>query len=358
MCKVYNSIGCLTAIKSHLHKNGINEFKSLNEVRDFQKNYAISLQEIESKHTFLIEQEKSTLRDEISQLEDSIKTKKAEVENLIQLELTNLKHSLENLPTTHTNLAKEFITDFKKIILTIKILVNELSLGYKLKYSVRKSVKMLTEKIKRYGYIDSYFTDAVNESALVQLLELKSKKSIIDEINNTIYGALGEQKVVKELENLSDEFILINDFNCSFNPPVYYPIEKNYIKSVQMDHVLISSSGIFLIETKNWSENSLNNLSFFSPVQQIKRASFALNKILSEKNTQSILNLKRLHWGTREIPIKKLIVLINQKPKEEFQHVKILTLKELLGYINYFEPSFSSDETQNIANYLLKFQAK
>jgi len=358
MCRVYNSIGCLTVIKSHLLNNGINEFKSLNEVRNFQKNYDIAIQEIESKHISLIEQEKITLNDEIVQLQESIKTKKAEAENQIKSELTNLKYCLESLPKNHSNLAKEFITDLKKIILRIKIWVTESNFDRRLNHSLQKSIEILSKKDFRYKFIDSYFKIAVDESALLELDELKRKKFVIDEINNTIYGALGEQKVVKELEKLSDDFILINDFTCSFNPPIYNRNERDYIKSVQMDHVLISSSGIFLIETKNWSENSLNNLDFYSPVQQIKRASFALNKILSENITQSILNFKRLNWGTRKIPIKRLIVLINQKPTEEFQHVKILTLNELLGYINYFEPSFSRDETQNIANYLLKFQTK
>ena len=53
------------------------------------------------------------------------------------------------------------------------------------------------------------------------LKELERKKAIIDEVNNFIYGALGEQKVVKELENLSDEYFLINDFCLSFRKPIF-----------------------------------------------------------------------------------------------------------------------------------------
>jgi hypothetical protein len=45
---------------------------------------------------------------------------------------------------------------------------------------------------------------------------------------------------------------------------------------------------------------------------------------------------------------------MNSKPKEEFQFVKIVTLKELLGYVNYFKPMFSSSETQRIADFLLR----
>ena len=70
------------------------------------------------------------------------------------------------------------------------------------------------------------------------------------------------------------------------------------------------------------------------------------------------VRLDKHHWGDKKISIKNLIVLTNTKPKEEFQYVKILTLKELLGYINYFKPTFSSIETQRIADFLLKVNAK
>jgi hypothetical protein len=66
-----------------------------------------------------------------------------------------------------------------------------------------------------------------------------------------------------------------------------------------------------------------------------------------------LLHLNQHHWGEKRIPIKNLIVLTNHKPNEAFQYVKIVTLSELLGYIKYFKPIFSSTETQVIAKYLL-----
>ena len=134
----------------------------------------------------------------------------------------------------------------------------------------------------------------VNESCLVPLKDLERKKSIIDEVNTSIYGALGEQKVVKELEKLSDEYFLINDFCLSFPKPIYNRRENDYIKSIQIDHILVTLSGVFLIETKNWSEKSLNNPGLRSPVQQIKRTSFVLFKILNEGITNYRLNLSSI----------------------------------------------------------------
>ena len=256
----------------------------------------------------------------------------------------------------HTNSISKFINFFKKLASKIILWINKIIFNFKIKNSVRYSTDILTNKSNRYQYIVSSFRDAVNESSSSQILEHDRKKKIIDEINSYIYGALGEQKVVKELEKLSDDYTLINDFTCSFNPPLYNRQENDYIKSVQIDHLLISPSGIFVIETKNWSEDSLNNLSLFSPVQQIKRTSFALYKILIKAINNSNLHLLQHHWGNRKIPIRNLIVLINQKPKEDFQYVKILTLNELLDYVEYFAPSFSKNETEVLVEYLLNIK--
>ena len=186
------------------------------------------------------------------------------------------------------------------------------------------------------------------------MTELENKQRIIDEVKNSIYGALGEHKVVKELENLSDENVLINDFTLSFYPAIYNRQENDYIKSIQIDHLLVTSSGLFLIETKNWSEKSLASLDLRSPVQQVKRTNFALFKLLTGDIANDRVKLQQHHWGDRKIPIRNLIVLTNSKPNEEFQYVKILTVNELLSYVRYFKPMFTSAETQAIASYLLK----
>jgi hypothetical protein len=220
-------------------------------------------------------------------------------------------------------------------------------------YAVRELVDQHQDKTNRYQYITLHFSDAVNESCLSKINELENKQRIIDEVKNSIYGALGEHKVVKELENLSDENVLINDFALSFYPAIYHRQENDYIKSIQIDHLLVAPSGIFLIETKNWSEKSLANLDLRSPVQQVKRTNFALFKILTGDILNERVKLKQHHWGDRKIPIRNLIVLTNSKPNEEFQHVKVLTINELLGYVRYFKPMFTSAETQAIANYLL-----
>jgi len=357
MCKVYNQIGSLTTIKSHLREHNLNEYKSVNELINFQKTYPVVRQQIVSNHKLLIEQEKGTLSDAIAQLDDAIKVQKTAVEQQLLLELENLEHQLANLPLVHSNIIQALLNYVNKIGLKHKIKNNKAAFDFKIADSLKHLTEDYTKKNRRHQYIASRFDDAVMESCLPQLGELDRKKRIIDQINSSIYGALGEQKVVRELEKLAEDCILINDFTCKFHPPIYNRQENDYIKSIQIDHILLSPSGIFLIETKNWSQQSLNNSSLYSPVQQIKRTNFALYKILNGEISNAKLSLTKHHWGNRKIPIRNLIVLMNQKPIEEFQYVKILTLNDLLSYIHYFKPCFSTNETQLIANYLLNFSA-
>ncbi|HML76438.1 MAG TPA: hypothetical protein PKB02_18245, partial [Anaerohalosphaeraceae bacterium] len=56
---------------------------------------------------------------------------------------------------------------------------------------------------------------------------------------------------------------------------------------------------------------------------------------------------------TKTIPIRNVLVMTNEKPKEEFKHVKVLSLSELNGYIQYFEPLFSGKEVKSIFEYLI-----
>jgi Nuclease-related domain len=357
MCKVHNSVGCLAAIKAHLKQHNINDFNSLNEVVNFQKNFSNLKQQIILHHGQLIENEKITLAAEILQLDKAIKTDKAHLESSFLREIEELKQKINSLySSTDWNFIKRFVNYTKRCVYKTKLQDLELNLDYEVNYAVKGLVDQHQDKTNRYQYITSHFSDAVNESCLIKIAELENIQRIIAQVENLIYGAFGEHKVVKELAKLSDENVLINDFALSFHPAIYNRQENDYIKSVQIDHLLVTPSGIFLIETKNWSEKSLGSLELRSPVQQVKRTNFALFKILTGDISNERLKIKQHHWGDRRIPIRNLIVLTNSKPKEEFQYVKVLTVNQLLSYVRYFKPMFTSAETQAIANYLLNLK--
>jgi len=354
MCRIYNSIGSLTTLKSHLENSNIHDFKSLKEVMDFQTSYAAIRQQLISHHENLIEQEKNLLTIELHQLETEIQTQKQETEKRLTDDINRLKQELSistnNASTNFFQKANKYLRQRKyERQIKHKEHIFDIEVGL----AISELVGNYQFKNNRYQFIVSNANEAVRQSVRHPLSELERKKAKIDELNSFIYGALGEQKVVKTLEALSDEYFLINDLSVSFSPAIYNRQDNDYIKSVQIDHILVAPSGVFLIETKNWSEKSLESLSLRSPVQQIKRTNFVLFKLLNSGIGIYHLHLDSHHWGEKKVSVRNLIVLANTKPKEEFQHVKILTLNELLNYVSYFKPIFSNADTQKIADFLL-----
>lgn len=355
MCRIYNTIGSLTSLKAHLNKNNIHDFKSLKEVMDFQSSFTSIQQQLISHHENLIEQEKNTLNKDIQLLNKLIETQRKQSEQSLLDEIDDLKQQLSNLARNASTSFLSMLTNgFRQWNYKQKIKRKEFNFDDEVKMSMRALVDDYQVKSNRHQFISSQTYEAVRQSALLSLSELERKKAKIDELSCFIYGALGEQKVVKTLEALSDEYYLINDFAVSFSPAIYNKNENDYIKSIQIDHIIVGPSGIFLIETKNWSEKSMENLNLRSPVQQIKRTSFVLFKLLNSEMGNYHLNLVRHHWGEKKISIRNLIVLTNKKPKEEFQFVKILTVNELLSYVNYFKPIFSIEETERIKDFILR----
>jgi hypothetical protein len=355
MSRIYNTIGSLKTLKEHLEESNIYDFKSLKEVIDFQSTFVASRQQLISHHKNLIEEEKKKLKIELKSLGREIELKKSQTVKILTDEIDKLKH-LYDIYKSHipTNLFQKIANNLRLWNHSRKIKNKENKFDSEVKKTISYLVGSFKEKRKRYHYLTSNEDEAIKHIVSQSLSELERKKAVIDNLNSFIYGAIGEQKVVKAIENLSDHYFLINDFSVSFSPAIYNRHENDYIKSIQIDHILVAPSGVFLIETKNWSEKSLENLSLRSPVQQIRRASFVLFKLLNNEKSKYYLGLDGHHWGDKKISIKNLIVMINKKPQEEFQFVKVLTLNELLGYINYFKSTFSINETQRIADFLLQ----
>ncbi len=359
MCKTFNQIGSLTTLKLHLGRNGIHDFKSVKEIIEFQNSYAFYRQQIVSLHEELIEQEKGRLRSDLQELDAEIAIQKQELEQKLADEIERLNQQL-NLQAliVPANLFQKTTKRLRQWFCKQNFKQKEKRIGFESNRFTGKLQELRETKENRLNFIISNFDEAVTQSSRIELSEIEKKKSVVDSLSSFVYGALGEQKVVKTLEALPDEYFLINDFAVSFSPAIYNRQENDHIKSVQIDHVLVAPSGIFIIETKNWSEKSLEDMSLRSPVEQVRRTSFALFKLLNNGISNHHLGIDKHHWGNRKISIKNLIVFTGPKPNIEFQHVKILALNELLRYIGYFEPIFFGHETTSIADFLLSINDK
>jgi hypothetical protein len=356
MCIIYNTIGSIKTIKAHLEEHRINDFASLREVLDFQHAYPRLKSELVATHTAHIEQEKAGLYEELQQLDYTIQTQQLQIEQTCLQDIDRLQQQLQELNSLPSANVFQRIEHF---FTRRKVKKNIRSQEHRYRNEVKKIIHQWKDtqrmKKRRYQFLLLHAQEAVDQLVRQSLAQMERKKTVIDSISSHIYGAIGEQKVVNTLESLSDDYFLINDFAVSFSPAIYNKKQLEYIKSIQIDHVLVAPSGIFLIETKNWSDSSLDDISLRSPVEQLRRSGFAFFTLLNSDKRNVPLFLNKHHWGDKKIPIKSLIVFIHSKPKEEFKFVKILTLKELTGYIQYFESVFSVEETRHVAEFLVRW---
>jgi hypothetical protein len=348
MARIYGTIESLKSLKSELTDKGISRFGSVKEIKAFLSNYNSEKLTILNNASYELEKE---YLETSTSLEQNIQ-KKTQLINLETEKIDNLISELQ----TKINLINAKNTNFlKKLISSTKLYF----LGKQSNYFIENKTKLLNSSINEITkniendelFINEYNTEKQNlieKRAKPKIEKLEFTRNVIENLENLISGAIGENLVVKEIEKLSDDYILINDFNLRFSRPVFYKKLNQRIYSIQIDHLLISKAGIFIIETKNWSKSSVNSISLRSPIEQIERSNFALYTYISENIT-----LNGHHWGELQIPIRNLIVMINYKPKSEFKYVKIKLLKEMNDYINYFEPVLTESQVNKIANELV-----
>ena len=353
MAIVEGQIEPLKKLKNILNQNGITRFNSIGEINDFKKNY-------ESEKSEILKLIENTLDAEINNLQsDLIKRQqiyddlKADINNEINNEINSLSEKLKLVREKSNKSLINRIFFYPRT----RILINNKS---KLEKNLEKFIHKKThsaeqEVIKIKNILDDYTKNSgaiISERCMQPYKELASTKEVVEGLYTLIAGAVGENLVVKEVQKLSDNFYLFNDFSIEFNPPIYNRKENDRIFSIQIDHLLVCESGIFILETKNWSKKSIKNIDLRSPVKQILRTSYALFVLLNSESKYNKIKLDCHHWGNKQIPIRNIIVMINEKPKEVFKHVKVLSLNELNGYVTYFDPIFNSAEIESICNYL------
>ena len=353
MSTIYNDIGSWTFLKSKFNENRIFDFLKLEDVLDFQENfYSIKSNYILEQENLLLH-EKRSLEIRLGQLVIVIENQRAFKETEI---LDRIKY-FENLIgqkqiELRSNSIRNIINYMNVCFLYFRLKIIRINKQNQINRSVKPLITEYQALEKRFKFLSNHFSEAVTFEIQPKINELEKKRNIIAEYNTYLIGAIGEQQVVSILQRLSDEYYVINDFQLNFRPALYWKKENEYIKSIQIDHLLISPSGIFLIETKNWSKDSIGNIDLRSPVLQIQRSGYAFYRFVNSKLTNK---WKILLWGSKKIQTRNIIAMINSKPNEEFQFVKILNPSEISGYVQYFGKVLSSQEVISLVGELNEY---
>ena len=347
MARIHGTIESLKSLKSELKINGISIFTSIKEIKAFLSNY-------NSEKLTILDAESVKLEKEYLETCTNLKQANHRKAEIITLETEKIDNRISDLQLRISSISKD-ASFIKRLIFSVYLY----SLKKQWNYFVKNKTKLISSSVRdinRSIENDKFFIieyesekdNLIQKRSKSKIEKLEYTRNVLEGSRNLISGAIGEKLVENEVKKLSDDYVLINDFNLSFSRPIFYKKQNQRIYSIQIDHLLISKAGIFIIETKNWSSSSVNSISLRSPVEQIERSNFALYIYVSENIT-----LHDHHWGEQQVPIRNLIVMINNKPKESFKYVKVKLLKEMNNYIKYFEPVLTDKQFNRIVSELV-----
>ena len=347
MARIYGTIESLKSLKSKLDRNGIDRFNSVKEINHFLSNFT------RAKATILQDESKK-LDEEYHKTCSNLTSRKQEKDFVIKTENERIDNAIISLVAQIDSLGNKNYNFLKKLWTRFKLysLNKELKHYTENRHSlIGKSIKNIEKRIQNDEiFINQFKTEKeslIKNRAKSKISKLEHAKEVLENSKNLISGAIGENLVVKEIKKLSNDYVLINDFNLSFSHPIFYKKQNQRIYSIQIDHLLISKAGIFIIETKNWSKSSVNSLNLRSPIEQIERSNFGLYVFISNN-----VSFPDHHWGEQTVPIRNVIVMIKHKPKGYFKYVSVKLLNELNNYITYFEPVLTDKQFERLVNQL------
>ncbi len=352
MALIKGEIETLKQLKRELNRYGFYQLDSLEKVEEFKRDYIVRRQEIISDVEREFENELVNLKKYSIKLKTSMHVKKNRVAEILLKHMASIDmrhYIIEPVDEDYFDKANRFLVGsyyfFKRSFIATNmnriIQLRTIFLNKKLNTTEAKIEKFVHSREKIIGERLSPKTKALDQT-----------QQIINRLYPKIAGAIGESRVVKEIKKLPDNYILFNDYSLKFRRPIYNRSEKDRIFSIQIDHLLVTNSGVFNIETKNWSAATLQNPEMRSPIDQIERTNFAMFILLNAPSGNSRVRIYNSKLPKRKIPIRNVVVMINNRLPEESGYAKILSLHELNSYVQWFDPIFSDAEVQKICEYL------
>jgi hypothetical protein len=342
-CNVYNDAGSVTELFKNLRTNSVSRFNSIDEILKFRKNYHNEIENYKKEIKDKIINEINILTDKNKNINDDYNKHKAEQNLLVTNKIEKLDSILQNLRNDLFSRIKKHYS--KKKLNYIKSNFDKI---------IEKPLKSYSYEMEKNKNIITYLTnnqnDEIDKRAKSFTEEMEFLNTQLNNNSSLIYGSIGELKAIEVLKQLPNEYYIINDFRESFNPPLYSKNENERIYSIQLDHVVVGPTGIYVIETKYWSQKSINSSTLFSPIKQLKRGGFALFIVINDfiKNNRAKVFFN--NWGQLKVSVSNILLMMNSSTNEQFQFVKILTENNILGYITKRPIIFNEDQIKYIVN--------
>lgn len=284
----------------------------------------------------------------LEQAKKELKNDEAKASQQIREQIETLKKDLQDLEKNFENelqkSRKQISNEIETAQLELDILQSGMGWIQKIiNYQILKKYKTNLAKLKKQykncsivlqrRIISAKNTldktqNSINDFVSNECKDSRSKVSILQSIFTSpdFAGAIAEMELIEKLKTLPDNYYLINDVKISLADSIRF--DGEWLTSAQIDHLVLSPYGIFVIEVKNWSKKFVLDGEYFDPYHQVKRARYLCYKVIGEK-----YNLK-----ARSIIAYK--GSIPEKPSNS--QSKVLQLEKVKDYVLWFKETDAS----------------
>lgn len=156
-------------------------------------------------------------------------------------------------------------------------------------------------------------------------------------------GARAELDVIAQLAQLPTNYTVFNDVRLSADRHIRF--NGATLQSAQIDHLVLSPAGVFVIETKRWSTHFAESGRYHDPFDQTQRAAY--------------LCYDQLRRRGGKIRVRSIIACAGRLPSApQDSRIKVLPVAELVGYISWFrQQDLTPDQLLKVRDYLQRFVA-
>lgn len=310
--------GSETFLKSRLIKKGLEGFESFSDIQHFKKHFKSIL--------------KTSTDEERKKLQSIIESLRSNEDALIKdIEERKMKLQTSLIKEKQELLEGELTSEDQKRVKKIDRLLEK-----KIDKTFKKDQKQIKRTEKEIMTREKKLEKSVEKS----VKNLHKAHEIINHNRAFVVGAVGETAAIKELRKLPEEFYILNEAKLSFYRAIRWKKYGEYVKSCKIDHVVVGPPGIFLIETKNWSSQTLANAKF-TPHKQIERAGY-------------IFFIHMMNKFKHKFPTYQIVATYRKLPELSYRYVDQMTIRDLVNYILQKRNTLDIAEILKIVEWLRK----
>lgn len=271
MARFFGSSGCTAKLVRDLRDLGLSNVNTYSEIATLFDGIDSVIAERRAHEEQVQRAAADAARAEASILEQSLVSRVRDQETELACERDSLPNEIKSLAS---EISRQRLKGIVHVPRWFKLRYRHRKLTHHLEREARRPFRHDFSRIERLRRAAAEIERDLSATVESQVAPYLHVKAYFESNRGWVLGAKGEEMVLNALRALPDEFCVISDVFVDLGRSARWRARPGVrMRSAQIDHVVVGPSCVFLVETKNWSQDTAEQAAF-SPEEQISRAAY------------------------------------------------------------------------------------